>query len=89
MTLSAAPSRPTSVDGGPAGTRWVRSPAAIAAAVVSISRSGRSDRRTATQPATEPSAITPIAGEGEDARASGRAVLLDAGERQGDRDRST
>ena len=59
IPLSAAPSRPTSVCSGAAGTRWDRSPSAIAAAVVSISRSGRSDRRTAHAPAAAPSSTMP------------------------------
>ena len=54
IPLSATPSRPTSVPSGACGTRCDRSPAAMAAAVPSISRSGRIDRRTAQPPARPP-----------------------------------
>ena len=50
MVLRARPSRPTSVRGSRSGTRRVRSPAAIALAVCSISTSGRRLARTMTAP---------------------------------------
>ncbi len=66
MTLSDFPSRPTSVRGSPSaisksGTRWVRSPSAIAVAVRSISTSGRRFARTtaAPRPDRRISTITP------------------------------
>ncbi len=48
IPLKALESRPTSVRGSLSGTRRDRSPAAISAAVVSTSSSGRSDVRTTT-----------------------------------------
>ena len=50
MVLRARPSRPTSVRGSRSGTRRVRSPAAIALAVCSISTSGRRLARTMAAP---------------------------------------
>ena len=50
MVLRARPSRPTSVRGSRSGTRRVRSPAAIAPAVCSISTSGRRLARTMAAP---------------------------------------
>ena len=50
MVLRARPSRPTSVRGSRSGTRRVRSPAAIALAVCSISTRGRRLARTMTAP---------------------------------------
>ena len=46
IAFSDALRRPTSVPGSPTSTRWERSPAAIAAAVSSMRRSGRSSTRT-------------------------------------------
>ena len=46
IPLSAVDSRPTSVRSSPAGTRWERSPAAMACAVRSTSASGRRLLRT-------------------------------------------
>ena len=48
IVLSAPDSWPTSVRGSATGTRWVRSPAAICAAVCSTARSGRRLARTTT-----------------------------------------
>ena len=48
IPFSAVVSRPTSVRSSPAGTRWERSPAAIARAVRSTSASGRRLLRTRT-----------------------------------------
>ena len=50
MVLRARPSRPTSVRGSRSGTRRVRSPAAIALAVCSMSTSGRRLARTMAAP---------------------------------------
>ncbi len=50
IPFSAALRRPTSVCSDACGTRCDRSPAAMAAAVTSISRRGRNDRRTAQVP---------------------------------------
>ena len=50
MMLSARARRPTSVLAAAPGTRWSSSPAAIAPAVASTARSGRSPIRTSHQP---------------------------------------
>ncbi len=54
MPLSASPSRPASVDGGPTSTRRERSPSAMASAVAVILSIGRSPSRI-TQNATSAS----------------------------------
>ncbi len=46
MTFSVRPRRPISVRGFSSSTRWERSPAAMASAVVPILSRGRSPRRT-------------------------------------------
>ena len=58
MPLSAIPSRPTSVRGSVASTRWERSPPAIRPAVWPMRSSGSSPIRTTTQPATPSSSST-------------------------------
>ena len=58
ILLSAADSRPTSVRSGSSGTRWVRSPSAMAAAVCSTLTSGRSERLITTIPPTPISTST-------------------------------
>ena len=48
IRLSAVVNRPTSVRSSPSGTRWDRSPSAMARAVRSTSASGRRLLRTST-----------------------------------------
>ena len=55
MVLSEVDSEPTSVFSGAGGTRWLRSPAAIWAAVFSMRLSGRSVRRMMSAESEPPS----------------------------------
>ena len=57
MEFSDRAREPTSVEGGPGRTRWVRSPAAILPAVDSMERRGDRERRTSQWP-THPPAKT-------------------------------
>src|SRR5260370_447796 len=77
MLLSDRPSRPTSVRGSRSGTRRVRSPAAMAPAVTSISVSGRRLARVGGEPGLVGRNLGGWPGRGQPVRA-GRPDLLPA-----------
>ena len=78
IPFSAVDSRPTSVRSSPTGTRWDRSPAAMARAVRSTSASGRRLLRTSRYPAAPSTArtISPTTSSMRDQSADGRLVAV-------------